>query len=57
MPAPPRTERPDWHVRRPFLVAFLVTAALLSLAKWWLGPALIGYLVLRYVIAKITLTP
>jgi hypothetical protein len=37
-----RSERPDWHMRRPFLIAFLLTAAALSLAKWWAGPALIG---------------
>jgi hypothetical protein len=52
-----RSERPDWHMRRPFLIAFLLTAVALSLAKWWLGPALIGYLAVRYIIAKITLFP
>ena len=50
-------DRPDWHMRRPFLVAFLVTAGALSLVRWWLGPALVAYLVLRYVMAKITLIP
>ena len=44
-------------MRRPFLIAFLLTAAALSLAKWWLGPALTGYLAVRYIIAKITLIP
>lgn len=44
-------------MRRPFLVAFLVTASALSLVKWWVGLALVGYLVVRYVIAKIMLTP
>jgi hypothetical protein len=51
------SERPDWHMRRPFLIAFLVTAGALSLVRWWAGPALIGLLVLRYVVAKITLIP
>ena len=44
-------------MRRSFLVAFLVTAAALSLVRWWAGLALIGLLVLRYVAAKITLIP
>ena len=44
-------------MRRPFLIAFLLTATALSLAKWWLGPALIGLLAVRYIIAKITLIP
>jgi hypothetical protein len=44
-------------MRRPFLIAFLAMAAALSLARWWLGPALIGYLAVRYLIAKITLIP
>jgi hypothetical protein len=55
--SPRRSERPDWHMRRPFLIAFLLTAVALSLAKWWLGPALLGYLAVRYIIAKITLIP
>jgi hypothetical protein len=42
-----RSERPDWHVRRRFLIAFLLTAAALSLAKWWAGRALIGSLAVR----------
>jgi hypothetical protein len=54
---PRQSERPDWHMRRPFLIAFLLTAAALSLVKWWAGPALIGYLAVRYLIAKITLIP
>ena len=49
--------RPDWHMRRPFLIGFLLTAAALSFARWWLGPALLGYLAVRYVIAKIILIP
>jgi hypothetical protein len=48
---------PDWHMRRPFLVALLVTAGALSLVRWWAGLALVGYLIVRYVIAKITLFP
>ena len=52
-----RSEPPDWHMRRPFLIAFLVTAAGLSLVRWWAGLALIAYLAVRYVIAKITLLP
>jgi hypothetical protein len=52
-----RSQRPDWHMRRPFLIAFLLTATALSFAKWWLGPALIGCLAVRYTIATITLIP
>jgi hypothetical protein len=44
-------------MRRPFLVAFLATAALLSLVKWWVGLAFVGYLGLRYVMAKLSLWP
>lgn len=44
-------------MRRPFLVAFLVTAGALSLIRWWLGLALVAYLIARYVMAKITLIP
>ena len=44
-------------MRRPFVIAFLLTAVALSLAKWWLGALLIGYLAVRYIIAKITLIP
>ena len=57
MPTSCRAERPDWHMRRPFLVAFLAAAVCLSLFKWWAGPALVAYLALRYLVAKITLIP
>jgi hypothetical protein len=57
MPNPRRTERPDWHMRRPFLMAFLASAVFLSLFEWWTGPALFGYLAFRYALAKITLIP
>ena len=52
-----RSERPDWHLRKPFLIAFLLTAGALSMTKWWLGPALLAYLGLRYLLAKLTLIP
>ena len=48
------TGRPDWHMRRPFLVAFLVTAVALSLFEWRAGPALIACLAARYAFAKLT---
>jgi RimJ/RimL family protein N-acetyltransferase len=38
-------------MRRPFLVALAVVVVALSLAKWWLGPALIGCLV-AYVVGR-----
>jgi hypothetical protein len=49
-----RAERPDWHMRRPFLVAFLLTAATASLFDWRAGPLLIAMLALRYAFAKAT---
>ena len=50
-----RAERPDWHMRSPFLIALLVTAAALSLADWRVGPLLLALLIVRYLFAKLTL--
>jgi hypothetical protein len=49
-----RTKRPDWHMRRPFLVAFLLTGAALSLAEWWAGPALLAGLIAYYLLVRYT---
>ena len=49
-----RSSRPDWHMRRPFLIAFAATVVALSLAEWWLGPALIGCLAAYYLLVKYT---
>lgn len=57
MPTPRQADRPDWHMRRPFLVAFIASAVFLSLFEWWAGPALVAYLAFRYALAKNTLIP
>jgi hypothetical protein len=49
-----RSTRPDWHMRRPFLVAFAAVVVALSLAKWWAGPALVVALAAYYVLVKYT---
>ena len=41
-------------MRRPFAVAFAVVVVALSLAEWWLGPALIGCLIGYYLLVKYT---
>lgn len=52
---PGRSSRPDWHTRRPFVVALAVVVVALPLAKWWLGPALVVGLVAYYL--HVTYTP
>jgi hypothetical protein len=52
MSGPRRRQRPSWHMRRGFLVAFLATALALSLVKWWLGPALIAALGAYYLLMR-----
>ena len=46
--------RPDWHLRRPFLVAFSVVVVGCSLAQWWLGPALVVALAVYFLAVKYT---
>lgn len=41
-------------MRRPFVVALAVVVVALSLAKWWLGPALVVGLVAYYLLVKYT---
>ena len=44
-------EGPEWYMRAPFAIAYLGLALLLSIMTvWWVGLALIGLLVLLYLI-------
>ena len=45
-------QRPSWHMRRGFLVAFLVSALTASLVRWWLGLALIAALGAYYLLMR-----
>jgi hypothetical protein len=46
-------ERPDWHMRPPFLVAFVALAIAASFVVWWGGLLMIGVLAAMYVYAKL----
>jgi hypothetical protein len=44
--------RPEWYMRPPFALTYFGVAVLLSLTTvWWIGLAMVGLLVLFYLIA------